>query len=502
MSHSRPSRQLWLCLRFPHWPLDLLPATPGQPRVVVEQQQLRWLCPQALALGLEPGLSVGNALLLLEDPQALQLHRRDRELEQKALQGVAQLCYDFTPHVSLWPQHRDGRDNDLLECHQLQLEISRSLKLFHGLPSLLQQLREHLQQHGFTPLASLGHSPKAAWLLGQEHDAPWPTAETAPTGDNFMQQLQGLPLQALAPLHPTARQWLPRLQQVGMHTFQQLLQQPRRELGQRYGTGLLQCLDEISGTRPEPQLEFQPPLRFSCQRQLNFAIDNWSLLNYPMESMLEELQQFLRQRQLHCNGLQWRFLHTDRSSSERQLQLSEPLNITAPLLRLTQLRLEQQPLPRAVESLMLESEQLHYSALLNHSLFRELGASRNRSINPLLDLLRARLGREQLSQLRLQDEHLPEYQQQLVDAGTPLPVSHHTLPASLPLPLWLRSQPHPVAAPWRGGPTLLSDPLRLESHWWQTHQQRDYFVARDPRGLHWVYCDRHSGQWFIHGHFS
>ena len=47
-------------------------------------------------------------------------------------------------------------------------------------------------------------------------------------------------------------------------------------------------------------------------------------------------------------------------------------------------------------------------------------------------------------------------------------------------------------------------PERIETGWWDGFDvARDYFVARNPAGERlWVFRDRRSGNWYLHGFFD
>jgi protein ImuB len=56
-----------------------------------------------------------------------------------------------------------------------------------------------------------------------------------------------------------------------------------------------------------------------------------------------------------------------------------------------------------------------------------------------------------------------------------------------------------------GALQLIDGPERLETGWWDDDGiARDYFVARNPEGVHlWVYRDRRSKDcWYLHGMFG
>jgi protein ImuB len=72
------------------------------------------------------------------------------------------------------------------------------------------------------------------------------------------------------------------------------------------------------------------------------------------------------------------------------------------------------------------------------------------------------------------------------------------LPEPRPLPV---EQGAPV---YQGILKLLDRPERLETGWWDDDGiARDYYIAVNPAGIHvWVYQDRRSVGWYLHGIFG
>jgi protein ImuB len=76
-------------------------------------------------------------------------------------------------------------------------------------------------------------------------------------------------------------------------------------------------------------------------------------------------------------------------------------------------------------------------------------------------------------------------------------------------PLWVLDQPAILkarsGAPFFHGPlTIESGPERIETGWWDGRDvQRDYYVARNPRGMRlWIFRERCTGGWHLHGLFG
>ena len=70
-------------------------------------------------------------------------------------------------------------------------------------------------------------------------------------------------------------------------------------------------------------------------------------------------------------------------------------------------------------------------------------------------------------------------------------------------PLWLLPQPVAIEAR-KDSLTLVSGPERIESGWWDGQDvARDYYTAKNARGQRlWVFRDRRTRSWFLHGLFG
>jgi protein ImuB len=75
----------------------------------------------------------------------------------------------------------------------------------------------------------------------------------------------------------------------------------------------------------------------------------------------------------------------------------------------------------------------------------------------------------------------------------------------MPRPVWLLHEPLPLPKP-----EIMQGPERIESGWWDGKGvARDYYVARQspeasqsPGVLLWVFQERHSKRWYVHGVFA
>jgi protein ImuB len=143
-----------------------------------------------------------------------------------------------------------------------------------------------------------------------------------------------------------------------------------------------------------------------------------------------------------------------------------------------------------------------------------------------VERLRARLGDDAVYGLRSIAEHRPEAAWQRVRELrlTDLRVAEGRFAAGrlaaliadvgvadheMPRPVWLLAEPAPLSAAdlgqlQRGHLVLEEGPERIESGWWDGKGvARDYYIARRAQGARWwVFQERKTQAWYLHGVFA
>ena len=486
---------LWLAVHCLDLPLAALPGAGGhaQPLAVVEYQRVCICNAAARAGGVVGAMPIASALARYP---GLRVASRDPAREAAALQALGLACYALSPVVALQPPAA------------LLLEVGSCLKLFGGLGPLLAAIRERLALQQLTAALGVAPTPAAALLLTHTNLDPleyWePHSTHARTrGLGFEPLLEGLPLAALD-CPPRLREDLAR---AGLRNLGALLALPGPALGRRYGRQLLDYLERIRGRRPDPQTPMPLPAVFTRELDFGIEIAAAQMLLFPARRLLQELSGYLRARQLHCGSLRWALTLDDGTRQTLPLQLASPRGDLQHLLELTRLGLATLQLPAAVTALALHCDDLHPPAEPQADLLGALAPETDaRALKALCDRLTARLGADAIRQPRARDEHLPEL------AGALLPPGEagdcDAPPPRAPRPLWLLETPQALSAP-EGKPcldgplTLESGPERIEGHWWQVPASRDYHRARASDGRRcWLYRDRRSGVWYLHGLFG
>lgn len=485
---------LWLCLRFPLLPLEVFTrAGMHAQRPVIVTEKHRVLCHDALAgeHGVSPGISASTAQALC--PGLLTLERR-KEREAAALLGLADWGYRFTSLLALEPPD------------SLLLEVSGSLRLFGGLERLLRQVEDELTERGHAHLDGLAPTPAGAALLARAR--PCTPADIPPWCANgdlaaFRAGLGELPLDLL---EVPDRQRL-RMQRMGFSRIGALLALPRAALGKRFGHEFLDRLQRLGGEKPDPRLPHQPRDFFHAELQFLEPLHHSTMLLFPAQRLLRELGQFLDRRQCFCQRLDWRL----RDISGRTLALGLPCSLAhnshAALIGLTRLKFESLRLAEPAESLALVCRDFAPVHQQSAALFPDADEDAEQAGRLLLDRLAIRLGEGCVHGIGTADAHLPEHAWRSTQGGGGAASGATSIPAQRPS--WLLPEPLPLARDaqglrWHGRLQLLSGPERIESDWWATGGNRDYFIARHEQNgtLCWVFRDHHSRRWFLHGLFG
>ena len=486
---------LWLCLRFPELPLEMLSRaiqnTAEQAWIIVEEQRVAFCNQAARSGGIGAGMSITTAYAL---GKSLRVIDRDHEREQATLAQLAQWAYRFTPTVSI------KTPNTLL------LETGATLKLFRGLPPILQHIEEDLDAQGFSYRLGIADTPKAAWLLAHN------STDGNPGGlDAHHQQrrreplsstLASLPLQLLD--CPPAT--LTRLQKPGFKTLGELLALPRAALGKRFGRDFIHYLERVLGEVPDPQITIEPEKRFRHALPFIDPIHRSETLLFPMQRLLDELARFLLSRQLDCSTFSWELEQQDADTTVLPIQLSRPRHDRDTFLSLTRTRLDTFKLQAPVTALTLDCHCFSHSEHVSEQLFDDSARRDRQSMEELLDKLRARLQQRQIYTLACRGEYVPELAWRRLPPGQK--TRTETAEPAPNRPGWLLQRPSPIHRRggelyWRGELKLILGPERIDTLWWRRPVKRDYFVARhEGGGLYWVFLDHQRGHWYIHGIFS
>jgi protein ImuB len=515
---------LWIAAHVPQLSLlALRTATPAAAHgslVVVDPEHPQRVIDadaQALAAGVRPGMTLGAALAAAPGIEA---RPRDLVRERELMQRLAGIAAAFTPQVSIEPP--DG----------LLLEIKPSITLFGGLRELCRRLRDAcradpvFRQAGVAPHFTLAPTTLAALVAARAGARCFITdAAVLPA------RLKPLPLAALRwPEEHNAR-----LTAMGVYTLGELMRLPRAGFARRFGPAMLADLDRLLGRRADPRTRLVRRERYRGVRDLDHEIEDHERLLQALAPLLAEMETFLRARQRGITALQCRFHHYRAAPTHCTLRLAAPEASAERFTGLLRERLATLTLPEPVRRCELRGGALTQRAVTSKPLWSpgERGHASAGEMPSLVEHLRARLGNDAVYGIERVPAHRPENAWRksgksgklgtdLFDddiaagpkkaASASISSSNKSVPNLRPL--WLLGAPRPLEVqrgrPRHDGPLeLLSGPERIESGWWDgADARRDYYVARDKRGVRlWIYREIHGechndGAWFLHGIFG
>ena len=486
---------LWTALRYPALPLERLgPIEPGTPRAVAARAGSRRVvlaCDAlAAAAGVRAGLAVSSALALAP---GLVVTEHDAAAQAAHLELLALAAIRHSSLVAACPP-----DTVLIES-------GASLRLFGGIDAFVRRLRAAAAADALSAVVATAPTPAGARTLVRAGV------------ERSLRTVDGL-RRALAPLDPALldldARTLAGLRRSGVRDVGALLTLPPAAVARRFGRGLSDALYRLDGRLPDPQVPLTAPRAFLEGADCPLEAASSGALAFLLRRLLGALGGFLRGADLGVGELRLTLAHRHRPPTLLRLRLAGPSDDVDHLARTVGARLERTVLDAPVVRVELEAAGLGPIARTVPDLIEAAGEGDSPSgfgsapahgaggagagdIEALVDELAARLGPARVYTALARDEHRPEAAsgRGSVHGGAgagPWPAR----------PLWL------LRAPREAPPALelASGPERIESGWWdETDVRRDYFIARDARGVHyWVYRTRGEpgGRLWIHGLFA
>jgi protein ImuB len=381
----------------------------------------------------------------------------------------------------------------------LLLEIKGSVKLFGSLKILHTAIDACWQELALQARSATAPSTLAALWLARAADRK----KDLPTLIEDVTVLPG----HLAKLPVACTAWdaerLQTLRAMGVTRVGELLRLPRAGLARRLSPAVVQELDIALARQPAPRRAFVPRERFRERCDFEAEVEHVAYLEKALEPLIERCAHFLRERQAGVQTLQLRLKHREGAATRVQLGLA---SITSERRRLSDVlsqRLTRLELKAPVRGMELISGTLRGLSASSIDAFAGLTGAASRDTAPqLVERLRARLGEKAVYGVGLISEHRPEaawrrvHELHLVSAPR---LDMAAIDGGMPRPVWLLDEPLPLPKP-----QILQGPERIESGWWDGNGvARDYYVAREAHGAKlWVFQERHSKRWYVHGVFA
>lgn len=520
-----------LCVWFPNWPIQRLqndePSLRQRPLVVFAEHGSRGLrvvacSTDAMQQGVHPDLPVAEARALLStsDRPPLKPHQRtgtvaavairppawkraDPVSDRTALQRLAQSCQRYTPLVGL-------DDSDHPEA--LLLDIAGCAHLYGDESGLLKVLTREMAEAGWQIRTAIADTIGAAWAMAHAGIS----GTILPPGDPTP-ALAKLPIAALR----VESSVIETLQRLDLRTVEQVLSLPRSTLPARFGPKLGKRFDQASGLVHE---DFLP------ERAVEPLMATWNS-DHPVRQQAgiefvfsELLRQLLEHRTMQRAGILELAceMQTETESHSIAFRLSRPTTDQRHLRQLFQLRCEREAWTSGMLSMQLTADRVGWLAEQQSTLFEDQRDQHDRELSSLIERLNSRLGEQAVLRPVMMPEVLPEWSWREEPWLTSSPSASSIVAAPLVLhsrPWQLEHVPQPIqvlASFPEGPPQHLWfssgdervrewwGPERIETGWWRkTDVLRDYFRIETETGAHfWIFRERKTGTWFLHGRFD
>lgn len=487
------------CIDLPEFPLQLLlrrnPEWRGYPAVVVDADKpqgiVLWADEIARRSRVLPGMRYSGALSLAPGLRAGVV---SKEEIGTAVSALSERLYRLTPRV----EPAAG------EPGTFWLDAKGLERLFPSLADWAARVRATAEEVGFRAHVAVGFGRFGSYAVARSH----PGVRVLATVEEEREAARAVPLQRL-PLPPAARDALARLAVATVGAFADL---PADGVGSRFGPEVLRLHRLASGDLRVPLRPEHPDPPAMRRVVLDDPESDAGRLIARVSELLEPLLGEIERKGRALSELQLGLRFERLGDHVESLRPAAPTLDAGLLLELVRLRLQAvRRLPdRVVEVLLMagETEPLsRQERLFAESRGRDLAAA-----NRALARLRARLGDAAVVRARPKDAHLPEASFEWESLATMVAAAprHADEPRLVrriharPIPLPPRERHEPDGWMLRGleqGPVVrVLGPYAVSGGWWSRAAHRDYHFAETRRGeLLWVFYDRESRRWFLHG---
>ncbi len=379
------------------------------------------------------------------------------------------------------------------ESFGLLLDISASLTLFGGAHSLLNQALASAETQQLRAHSVIAPSARGARWLARAH-------RELVVADRLEEWLDDLPLLATdLPL-----EMIGELQELNLHNLAAVRRLPTDQLGKRFGPHLALALAQAYGHTSQSLPFWKPLTNFRESVEFLDLAREQSHWMPGITVLLQQLQNYLRQRAAATTTIQFIFFHGTQQQTHLLLNAAHGTDSTQQWQRLFDAKLERTAIPHEISRIDLLCEHIEPMQFAELDFF-DRSHDKNSQWQSLLALIKTRVGNQSV----LESPHCNH---------NALPESAMTLSGDSPTarntdqlrPTWLVEPPRRLY-----GETLrklfaslrMQHPERIHENWMMNANdrptERDYYLAKSPdHCVWWIFRERAEGFWFLHGIFA
>ncbi len=379
------------------------------------------------------------------------------------------------------------------ESFGLLLDVSASLALFGGAQSLLNEALVTVEAQLLRAHTVIAASARGARWLARAHRELVVVDRLDEWLDDLPLFATDLPLQTIGALH-----------ELNLHNLAAVRRLPTDQLSKRFGPDLSLALAQAYGCVPQPLLFWKPLTHFRENVEFLDLAREQSHWMPGITVLLEQLQNYLRQRAAATIAIQFIFFHGTQQQTNLLLNAAHATHSTQQWQRLFDAKLERTAIPHAISSIVLLCEQIEPMQFAELDFFDQ-SHDKNIQWQALLALIKSRVGNQSvLDSTHRNHNALPE-------STSAVHADHATARIDDALrPAWLIEPPRRLY-----GENLrqlfaslrLEHPERVKENWTTNANdqptERDYYLAKSPDYcIWWIFRERVAGFWFLHGIFA
>jgi protein ImuB len=446
-----------------------------------------------------PGMALADARAI---HPSLEAKDDIKDLAEKLLKGLGEWCIRYTPSVYL----------DLPSG--LILDATGCAHLWGNESDYLNDIKNHLQNFGYTVIMAMADSIGAAWALSHF------SGEHITIIEKNKQQAALLPLPAAS--FRIESLTLEKLHKLGLRRVKDFIAMPRTALRRRFGQSLIKRIDQVLGNEEE-LLEPVVPIEPYAERLPCFEpILTRTGIEIALQKLLELLCEKLGSEEKGIRACVFKCFRTDARIQSIEIGTNHGSSNQKHLFKLFENKLENIDPGPGIDFFLMEATKVEELSASQEKLWDHDTSLNNIALMELMDRFMGKFGVNRIRRYLPDEHHWPE--RSIKPASSPDEKPSVSWKLDRPRPLLVLPKPEAidVTAPIPDYPPMLfrykgqlhtikkaDGPERIEQEWWiQDGQHRDYYCVEDEKGgRYWLfrlghYDEQKTPGWFLHGFFA
>ena len=322
----------------------------------------------------------------------------------------------------------------------------------------------------------------------------------------MMKKLQSLPVKMICESNET----LVSLERLGIENIGQVLKLPKKGLRHRFGTNLIERIDQITSNNEITLKKIITPIFVEKRKEFLCSILDKKTLLREIEKLLKILCLKLNEYYLETSQIKITIFNDSRKNSSLSIEINLSGTTKDPkkLFLLAKEKIEHSEISKSVKGIKLYFSQLIKVCSKNKELFFKKNNSSN-DISDFIDVVSSRLKPSSIIFFKNRSNHAPEQKFNMYSLAdiNKLTTLHNRGKNIEPGVIWLYEEPilleERYKKPYYKGILEIHNNLeRIETNWWTVKPvKRDYYIA-DTISCErvWIYLTPEKN-WYLHGKF-